>query len=111
MRRAISCALIPVALLAGCGGDSNGDPPAAASPSASPQTVPPEVEGVVTKTDGSASFSIRSGNKTYEIFVDASIDYGFPLSHLKERLVGAGRVLVEVETRDGRPVAVTIEEV
>jgi hypothetical protein len=69
------------------------------------------VEGVVTKTDGSTSFTIRSEGKVYEIFVDNSIDYGFPLGHLKERLVGAGKVLVETEMRNGQPVAVNIEEV
>jgi hypothetical protein len=87
-------------------------PPPESTPSETPQqNVPAEIEGVVTKTDGSASFTIRSQGKAYEIFVDESIDYGFPLGHLKERLVGAGKVLVETEMRDGQAVAVHIEEV
>jgi hypothetical protein len=110
MRRAITCAAICALLLTGCGGDDPPNPPQS-TPSEAPQKVPPELEGVVTKTDGSASFTMRSEGKAYEIFVDESIDYGFPLSHLKERLVGAGKVLVETEMRDGQAVAVHIEEV
>ena len=93
-----------------CGEDDPPNPPPS-TPSETPQDVPAELEGVVTKTDGSASFTIRSEGKAYEIFVDESIDYGFPLGHLKERLVGAGKVLVETEMRDGQAVAVHIEEV
>lgn len=56
------------------------------------------------------SFELRSEGETYEILIDQSREYGFPLGHLNDHLQGADPVRVDIEEKDGAIYAVTIED-
>ena len=100
-------ALLFVVLLAAisCGGPSSGSADA-----------PTELAGVVVGIETAGgfgeveSFTIKDGTRTYEIFVDPEITYGFPLAHLNSHRTGAEPVRVEVERRSGRLIALSIED-
>lgn len=80
-------------------------------------SAPPDpVTGVVVDiTEGEGfgaveSFELRSEGETYEILIDQSREYGFPLGHLNDHLQGADPVRVDIEEKDGAIYAVTIED-
>ncbi|HVL65220.1 MAG TPA: hypothetical protein VM573_08650 [Actinomycetota bacterium] len=91
-------------LLAACGGGE--ETPAA----------PAVIEGVILDIESESlgeveSFTLKDGDRTFEIFIDPEVDYGFPLSHLNEHMVSSEPVRCELEERDGKLYAQTIEDV
>lgn len=80
------------------------------------ERAPNVVEGVVVDVEAASlgevqSFTVKDGDETYEVLVDSERDYGFPVSHLSEHIASADPVRVELEQRNGRLYAVTIEDV
>jgi hypothetical protein len=55
-------------------------------------------------------FTVRSEGETFEFDIDETIDYGFPLDHLNEHRVTGEPVIVVYEERQGRLVALEIED-
>lgn len=102
MRRAVALAVLLLAVAAGCGGDGGPDAP----------TV---VEGTIVSLHDEAgslrSFTVRAGDgQTHEVFVADDVSYGFDLEHLRQHRADGAPVRCDVEERDGRLVAVTIED-
>jgi hypothetical protein len=56
------------------------------------------------------SFTLRSEGSDYEIFIDPGRDYQFPLAHLNEHLQLSLPVRCDLEPRDGKLYARTIED-
>jgi hypothetical protein len=74
---------------------------------------PTEVTGTITAlgraADGSIeSFTVRDGDRTFEIRVDPGRDYGFSLEHLKVHRDTRAPVRVHVKPRNGALYAVEI---
>jgi hypothetical protein len=81
--------------------------------SRSAPAAPTEVTGLITAlgraTDGSIeSFTLRDGDRTFEIRIDPGRDYGFSLEHLKVHRDTRAPVRVRVRPRDGALYAVEI---
>ncbi len=55
-------------------------------------------------------FTIKDGDQEFEILIDPDAAYAFPLAHLNSHRAGAEPVRVEAETRDGKLVAVSIDD-
>lgn len=103
MRTAVALALSVASLLIGCGGDGTGT------------KRPAFVEGEITeleRTNGAISaLRIRnSDGKTYVVRVAEDVDYGFDLEHLTEHERLHLPVYCDVEERDGRLYARTIDD-
>lgn len=101
VRRAAALTVL-AALLAACGGDGGSDAPAV-------------VEGTIVSLEYSAgslrSFTVRAPDgETREVFVADDVSYGFDLDHLREHRADAEPVRCDVEERDGKLVAITIED-
>jgi hypothetical protein len=45
---------------------------------------------------------VKEGETTYEILIDDSVNYGFPLGHIEEHRKTAAPVEVEIVERDGK---------
>ena len=107
--RLLSRTLLSLALvvaLSACSDDGGGVPASDA---------PGEVTGVLTDIESASigdvqGFTLKDGNKTYEILIDDEVEYGFDLGHLQEHLSGSLPVRVELEERDGAIYAVTIDD-
>ena len=104
MRYLFISLLLTALPLAACGG--NDEPPAA----------PDRIEGVIVAIDSAAidevnGFTLKDGDKTYEVLIASDVDYGFPLGHLQEHVQTADPVAVDLETRDGLLYALTIEDI
>jgi hypothetical protein len=105
MRRAsIAVALIAlVALLAGCGSAEPRDP------------APSELTGLIVEVDGEgsdiSSFRLDSLGEDYEIFIAPDVDYGFPLSHLRQHERDRLPVRCRLDERKGRLYAFEIADV
>jgi hypothetical protein len=74
---------------------------------------PSELSGVILKVNATSitdveSFTLKSGDERHRILIDASADYGFPLSHLQEHVLSGDPVDVELEERDGQLYAQSI---
>jgi hypothetical protein len=88
-----------VAVLAGCGGggDSN------------------ELTGLIVDVRGRGndvrSFTLRSGDRTYEIRIAPEVDYGFQLGHLRAHQSSFFPVRCKFERRQGRLYALEIVDV
>lgn len=101
MRVLIATLLATVSLVSACGSSER-----------APGTR--EIVGVVINIDtGSGfgeveSFTVKEGDHEFEIFVDPSATYEFPLAHLNSHRAGAEPVRVEAQTRDGKLVAISI---
>lgn len=100
--------VVVVALLAsGCAG-SEADPDVRTE-------VPAQVEGVVVEVDSEGlgevrAFTLKDGDRLYEVAIDPVIDYGFNLDHLQEHVATADPVVVELEQRDDELVATAIDD-
>jgi hypothetical protein len=86
-----------VAILAGCGGgggDSN------------------ELTGLIIDVRGRGndvrSFTLRSGDRTYDIRIAPEVDYGYPLGHLRAHESSFFPVRCKFERRQGRLYALEI---
>jgi hypothetical protein len=83
--------------LAGCGGNGNEDA---------------ELVGLIVDVRGRgndvSSFTLRSGDETYEIRIAPDVDYGFQLGHLRLHESDLLPVLCKLERRDGRLYALEI---
>lgn len=104
MRYGLTCLLVAAMFLMSCG---SGDEPGG---------TPDRIEGVIVAIDSSAidnvtSFTLKDGDQIYEVYIADDVDYGFPLGHLQEHVQSAGLVVVDLETRDERLYALTIEDV
>lgn len=55
-------------------------------------------------------FTLKDGDRLYDIAVDPDISYSFPLDHLNAHKASAEPVAVVVEERDGRLVALEITD-
>jgi hypothetical protein len=102
LRAAITAITLVVATACGEGEDAS-------------RTFPDHVTGVVIEIDAEGfddvnGFVLKDGDDRYEIFVSERIDYGFPLSHLNAHRAGGEPVRVELDRRDGRLVALSIED-
>ncbi len=94
---------------AACGDDA-GEPPAAQE-----EEAPSEVTGVLLDVESEGvddvrSFTLKDGDKTYEIFIAEDVEYGFPLGHLSEHLSTGDPVTVPLEERDGKLYALSIDD-
>ena len=103
-----SIALLLVALLVGACGDDGEESRGSEKP-------PSEITGVIVDIEAErlgdvTSFDLKDGDTIYELFVDTEIEYGFPLGHLHEHLQTAEPVHCEIEERNGRLYAQTIED-
>jgi hypothetical protein len=92
--------------LSACGGDgdSSDNPPA-----------PSRLEGPIIEVDSEGlgevrAFTLKSGDQTYEILIAEDVDYGFPLDHLNEHRISGEPVVVQLEERAGKLVALSIED-
>ena len=104
MRRPAVLLILLSLSLAGCGGSDE------------PSGKPDRVEGVIVSIDSDAiddvnSFVLKDGDDTYELFIADDVDYGFPLGHLQEHIQSSAPVACDVEERDGKLFALTIEDV
>jgi hypothetical protein len=75
-----------------------------------------ELQGVVVGVESQGltrvtGFTLKDEGAVYDIAIDPGTDYGFPLDHLNEHKVTAAPVLVVVEERAGRLVALEIKDV
>jgi hypothetical protein len=90
-----------VALLVGCGGGGNDSPD--------------ELTGVIVDVRGRgndvSSFTLRTGDESYEIHLDAGVDYGFPPAHLRVHASALFPVRCKVERRRGQLIALEIVDV
>jgi hypothetical protein len=99
--------LVLVALaVSACGSDGDGNGTADA---------PDRVQGVILhieaeRLDRIESFTLKSGDDTYRILIDADRDYEFNLGHLHEHLASSEPVVVDLEARGDELYAVTIED-
>ena len=98
--------IVALLLFAGCGG-SDGN--------SSAGDAPDRVTGVILEIESESleevtSFRLKEGDITYEIFVADDVEYGFPLGHLQEHLSTAEPVSVDLEVREERLYALTIED-
>jgi hypothetical protein len=91
---------VVVAVLAGCGGgedDSN------------------EVTGLIIDVRGRGndvrSFTLRSGDQTYDFSIAPEVDYGFQLGHLRTHQSSLFPVRCKFERRQGRLYALEIADV
>lgn len=96
--------LVALVVLVACSGPSDVD-----------EETPERVTGVITEIESPAFgeveyFMLRQGGETYQIYIADDVDYGLPLSHLHEHL-GTDPVSSELEERDGKFYALTIEDV
>ena len=92
-------ALVLTVSLGACSGDEEGE----------------QLRGVVVDIDAVGlgdvrSFTLKDLDKSYEIYVDPTITYEFPVSHLSAHRAAAEPVLVGVERRDGRLFALFITD-
>lgn len=103
---ALPFVVVVVALsLSGCSSD----------PAAQPTDVTGPLEGVIVAIDSEAlgdvtSFTLKDGDQTYEIYIAEDVDYGFPLGHMQEHVQTADPVSVEIEEREGKLYALSIED-
>jgi hypothetical protein len=85
-------------LLAGCGGGDGGDED--------------ELTGLIVdirgRGDDVSSFTLRSGNRTYDIRIAPDVDYGFRLGHLRTHQSALYPVRCKLERRQGRLYALEI---
>lgn len=56
------------------------------------------------------SFEVKDGDEIYEILIDDSVNYGFPLGHIEEHRKLAEPVRVDLEERGDSLFARTIED-
>ena len=92
---------IALVLLVACSGDSG--------------ETPEQLTGVITEIESPSfgeveHFTLRADGETYTIYIADDVEYGMPMSHLQEHL-GTGPVKCDLETRDGKLYALTIEDV
>lgn len=87
-----------VAVLAGCGGGGESN----------------EVTGLIVGVNGRGddvrSFTLRSGDRTYEMRIAPDVDYGFQLGHLRAHQSSLFPVRCRFERRDGGLYAVEIAD-
>ena len=109
MQRRLVFVLLVALLLAACGGD---DPEVGSFDEGQPPT---EVTGVIVSIDSQElgeveSFDLKEGDTIHTLYIDPTIEYPFPLGHLHEHLETAQAVKCEVEERDGKLYALTIDD-
>lgn len=100
-------ALLLTASIAACSDDGKGIAPATNTPG--------EVTGVLTDIESASvgdvqGFTLKDGDKTYEILIDGDVEYGFDLGHLQEHLSGSLPVTVTLEERDGALYALSVDD-
>jgi hypothetical protein len=79
---------------------------------------PSQLTGTVIAVDAASltkvnSFTLKAGDDRHEIFIDPKVDYsssGFVPQHLREHVISGIRVRVEVERREGRLYAQSMED-
>jgi len=85
-------------LLMGCGGGDSGDES--------------ELTGLIVdirgRGDDVRSFTLRSGDRTYDIRIAPDVDYGFSLGHLRTHQSALYPVRCKLERRQGRLYALEI---
>lgn len=101
--------LLIALVLAACGGDEPSEPSGEAT------SPPSEVTGVIVAIDSERlgdveSFDIKDGDTITTLYIDPTIEYPFPLGHLHEHLETAEPVHCDVEYRDGKLYAQTIDD-
>jgi len=96
---------LALALAGACGNGSAEEP------------VPPpsRAEGLITEITPSAGepeiFVLETrGDGSLEVLIAEDVDYGFDLEHLREHMDEDLPVIVELEERDGKTYATTIED-
>ena len=81
-----------------------------------PLPPPSQAEGLITEItppEGEPeSFVLETEEHgTFEVLIAADVDYGFDLQHLHEHMDGDLPVRVQLEGRDGRATALSIDDV
>jgi hypothetical protein len=76
---------------------------------------PAQVVGVVVDVESAGlgeveSFTVKDGDETFEIFIDAGATYSFPPSHLYNHRATSQPVRVRMIERSGRLLATSIED-
>ncbi|MGH2729246.1 MAG: hypothetical protein ACRDJI_01410 [Actinomycetota bacterium] len=99
--RLLAAGLIAIVALSACDDDED-----AARTSLTGPVVAVDSKGL----DDVTSFEIQSGGKRYTIYIDPDVDYNFPLGHLGEHRATGEPVTVELEERDGKIYAQSIED-
>ena len=108
MHRRILCLLLVAIMCAACGGDDDNDTDVTENP-------PDEITGVIVAIDAEQlgeveSFDLKDGDTIYKLYIDSEIEYPFPLGHLHQHLQTADPVRCEVEQRDDKLYAQTIND-
>ncbi len=84
-----------------CGGDAAEPPPS-------------EVTGLIVAIEGEGSdvrsFTLESDGEAHEIHIAPDVDYGFDLAHLHEHERDREPVRCDLEQREGRLYALTIDD-
>ena len=111
-RRLLICVLV-AALLVSCGGDGDGGAGDEGTPT--DLSTITEMTGVIVAIDSERlgeveSFDLKEGDTITTLYIDPEIEYPFPLGHLHEHLETAQPVRCEVEFRDGKLYAQTIDD-
>jgi hypothetical protein len=87
-----------VAMLVGCGGGGSDDPS--------------ELTGLIVDIEGRGndvtSFTLRTGDRNYEIRIARDVDYGFQLAHLRVHASALYPVRCTIERRQGQLYALSI---
>lgn len=107
MKKIIVGLSIVLLTTAACGSDEPETAPA--------ESAPDQVTGVVIEIESEAiddiqSFRLKDGDVVYDIYIADDVDYGFPLGHLQEHVQSADPVVVDLEQRDDKLYALTIED-
>jgi hypothetical protein len=96
---AVLAIIVSQGALVSCGGDDDSD----------------ELTGLIVDVQGQGndvrSFSLRTGDATYEIRIAPGVDYGYPLAHLRIHASSLYPVRCTIERRGGRLYALEIVDV
>ena len=77
---------------------------------------PASVTGVIVDIESEgigevSAFTVKDGDKSYEVFIDPAVDYDFPLAHLNEHKTTSDPVVVRLSMKEGKLYAQSIEDV
>ena len=107
LRTIAAMCLVIMAPIAGCS-----DPKEKGGPPIPPASVTGVIVDIESEGIGEVSaFTVKDGDKSYEIFIDPAVDYDFPLAHLSEHKTTLDPVVVRLTMEQGKLYAQSIDDV